>query len=34
MAICRSIKRSEQGSSMAWTAIFLATVLTFYGGQV
>ena len=27
MAIYRSIKRSEQGSSMAWTAIFLATVL-------
>ncbi len=27
MAISRSVKKSEQGSSMAWTAIFLTTVL-------
>ena len=27
MAISRSVKKSEQGSSTAWTAIFLTTVL-------
>ena len=27
MAISSSVKKSEQGSSMAWTAIFLTTVL-------
>ena len=27
MAISRSVKKSEQGSSMAWTAIFLTAVL-------